>query len=284
MKKTLIAAASGIALAFTAAPAAAQDEPSAAELEALGDMFGDIFGAAEPLTAEQEARVPAAKMVVAKLFPEGTYAKMMDETMRPMFDSMFGSALGGPAMTVGQLTGLSPLDLAEVDEAKLAEAAQLLDPNAAERNKAVGDMTINLITEIVADIEPAYRAGLARAYAVRFTQAELTDLSAYFSTPVGSKYAAESFLVYADPQVMSTMNEMMPAMMEKMPDMMGGIAEIVEQYPEGRKFSELSEAEQSQLATLLGVDADQLASSEPYSSDVELFEVEEAAVEDADEN
>ncbi|MEL6877013.1 MAG: DUF2059 domain-containing protein [Pseudomonadota bacterium] len=266
MKKTLIAAASGLALAFTATPAAAQDAEATAEMEALSGMFGDMFGAADPLTAEQQVRVPAAKLVVAKLFPEGTYVKMMDETMRPMFEQMFGGALGGPAMTVGQLTGLSPLDLAGVDEAKLAEAAQLLDPNGAERNKAVGDMTINLISEIVVDIEPAYRAGLARAYAVRFTEAELTDMYAYFSTPVGSKYAAESFLVYADPQVMQAMNEMMPAMMERMPDMIGSIGEITEQFPVGRKFSELSESEQSQLAGLLGVSAEELATSEPAAA------------------
>ncbi len=267
MKKTILAAASGIALAFTAAPAAAQDEPTAAELEALGGLFGDMFGSADPLTAEQELRVPAAKLVVTKLFPEGTYAKMMDETMRPVFEQMFGGAIGGPGLTVGQLTGLSPLDLAEVDEADLAEAAQLLDPNGAERNKAIGDMTINLIGEIVVDIEPAYRAGLARAYAVRFTGAELADMNAYFSTPIGSKYAAESFLIFADPQVMQAMNEMMPAMMERMPEMMGSISEITEQFPVGRKFSELSESEQSQLAGLLGVSADELATSEPAAAD-----------------
>lgn len=280
MKKTLIAAASGLALAFTTVPAAAQDEaPTAEELDAISGMFGDMFGSADPLTPEQEARVPAAQAVVLKLFPEGTYAKMMDETMRPMLDGMLGGVMGGPGMTIGQLTGLSPFDLAGVDEANLEEAAQLLDPQAAERNKAIGDMTINLISEIVVDFEPAYRAGLARAYATRFTESELSELSTYFSTPVGSKYAAESFLVFADPQVMSAMNEMMPAMMERLPGMMGSITEITGQYPEGRKYSDLEPAEQARLAELLGVSEETLAANEPASADD--VGSEEGASEDA---
>ncbi len=267
MKKTLLAAVAGLSIAFTATPAAAQDDVTAAELEALSGMFGDMFGSAEPLTEEQTARVPAAMLVVAKLFPEGTYAKMMDETMRPMFEGMFGGMMGGPGIALGQLTGLSPSQLANVEQDKLVEALQLLDPQAEERNRAVGEMTINIISDVVVEIEPAYRAGLARAYAIRFTEEELTELSTYFATPVGSKYAAESFLVFADPQVMSTMNEMMPTVMEKLPDMMGSISEIAEQYGEGRKFSTLSADEQAQLASLLGVTRDELAASEPATAD-----------------
>ncbi|MEO0871685.1 MAG: hypothetical protein AAFY19_06945 [Pseudomonadota bacterium] len=268
MKRFLAAAASALSLTL-AAPLSAQDEtaPSDAEvqqeLDALGGMFGDIFGTADPLTPEQEARVPAAQSVVLKLFPEGTYAKMMNETLAPMMDGIMGNIVGTPAIALMELTGLPPSALSNVDEAKLTEAVALLDPNAAERNAEIGRVTLEMVSGIVAKIEPSYRAGLTRAYAVRFTEAELVDLDAYFATPVGRKYAGESFLIFADPQVMASMNEMMPMMMETMPTMMGEIGALAEKYPKGRTFSQLSAEEQDQLAALLDTTLEDLAASEP---------------------
>ena len=285
MKRILTTSLSALALATSAPAFAAQDEAASSdeaelqkELDAVGDMFGDMFGTAEPLTAEQEARVPMAQQVVLKLFPEGTYSKMMEETMAPMMDGLLGSIAGSPAVTLLELTGLPPSQLNAVDEANQAEAVALLDPNASARNAEIGDTMMPLITDIVVQIEPSYRSGLARAYAVRFTEAELTDLDTYFATPVGQKYAAESFLIFADPQVMSSMNEMMPAVMEAMPAMMGDIGGIAEKYPKGRTFSALSSEEQTQLASLLGTTLENLAAVEPET--VEVSEEEEWVVEE----
>ena len=285
MKRILTTSLSALALATSAPAFAAQDEAASSdeaelqkELDAVGDMFGDMFGTAEPLTAEQEARVPMAQQVVLKLFPEGTYSKMMEETMAPMMDGLLGSIAGSPAVTLLELTGLPPSQLNAVDEANQAEAVALLDPNASARNAEIGDTMMTLITDIVVQIEPSYRSGLARAYAVRFTEAELTDLDTYFATPVGQKYAAESFLIFADPQVMSSMNEMMPAVMEAMPAMMGDIGGIAEKYPKGRTFSALSSEEQTQLASLLGTTLENLAAVEPET--VEVSEEEEWVVEE----
>ncbi|MEO0688778.1 MAG: DUF2059 domain-containing protein [Pseudomonadota bacterium] len=275
MKRILTTSLSALALATSAPAFAAQDEAATTEdtelqkeLDAVGDLFGDMFGTAEPLTVEQEARVPMAQQVVLKLFPEGTYSKMMEETMAPMMEGLLGSIAGSPAVTLLELTGLAPSQLNTVEEANLAEAVALLDPNASARNAEIGDTMMTLITDIVVQIEPSYRAGLARAYAVRFTEAELTDLNAYFGTPVGQKYAAESFLIFADPQVMSSMNEMMPAVMEAMPAMMGDIGGIAEKYPKGRTFSSLSADEQNQLAALLDTTLEDLAAAEPEAAEV----------------
>ena len=268
MKRIFAATTCALALTF-AAPAVAQDDGASTsaevdkEIAAMSAMFGDIFGTADPLTAEQEARVPSAQSVVMKLFPEGTYAKMMNETLAPMFDQMFTSMGMTPGLMLVELPGLPPSAMAEVDEADLQSAIDLLDPNASERNSDIAKMTLDLITGIVVEIEPSYRAGLARAFAVRFSEDELADLDAYFATPVGSKYASESFLIYADPQVMSAMNEMMPKMMEAMPSMIGSIGEIAQKYPKGRTFSALSNEEQEKLAALLGATLEDLAASEP---------------------
>lgn len=269
MLKGLVFATLASVTALTATPALADahtdtsNEAIERELSAMGDLFGDMFGTAEPLTPEQEARVPMAQSVVIKLFPEGTYVKMMDEAMGPMMDSMLGNIAGSPAILLMEMTGLSPSELSDIDNARLEAAVELLDPGAKARNAEIADMSMSLMSDIVVQIEPSYRAGLARAYAVRFTEAELTELDAYFATPVGSKYAAESFLIFADPQVMSAMNQMMPAVMEAMPAMMGDIGDIGARYPKGRTFSDLSSAEQDKLASLLGVTLEELAASEP---------------------
>ncbi len=253
------------------APSFAEEELGEDELGAFGDLFaglfGDMFGEAEPLTEEQEARMPMAMQVVAKLFPEGTYAQMMDETMKPMFDGIMGGIGGSPALLLSDITGIDPITLNQIDKEDLEQALDLLDPQAEMRNDAIAGLTMELMVDVVADIEPSYRMGLARAYAIRFTAEELTGLDAFFATELGGKYAAESFLIYADPQVMSAMNEMMPAVMEKMPEMMVGIFALMEEFPEGRSFSELDASERSLLADLLGVTEQELADNEPVGED-----------------
>lgn len=273
MKRVILAATAGLALTVMPAPAFAQSsEPSAEELEALGSLFGDMFGTAEPLSPEEEARLGAAMVVVTKLFPEGTYAKMMNESMAPMMEGMLGGLGGSPAITLGALTGIDPFTLTSVEDEKLAEAVALLDPAAAQRNAAMSDAMFNLISEVVVEVEPAYRSGLARAYAVRFSAKELADLSAYFDTPVGKKYAAESFLIFADPQVMASMNEIMPAMMQRMPSIMEMMESSAAQFPEGRTFSSLSAEERAKLASLLGVSEEELAEVEPMTRSTSSFE------------
>ncbi len=266
-KRTVLNAVLGLSLAISGPSALAQkveSEPLTAEdADALAGLFGDLFDPAEPLTPEQEARLPEAMQVIAQIMPEGTLARMMDETMGPMMQGMMSDMIGSPAIMLAQLTGLSPVQLGELDDVSLAEALALLDPDAEARNIAMGEVTFGIVSEVMAEVEPSYRAGLARAYAVRFSKEELLDLNAYFSTPVGSKYAAESYLIFADPQVMASMNEMMPNMMRRFPEMTEAIAAVAAQYPDNRTFSALNEEEKKRLSDLLGVSLNALEMSEP---------------------
>jgi hypothetical protein len=281
MKRPLLAVACGFALTLGAIPASAQnvqsEDLSAAELVALGSMFGDMFGTAEPLTQEEELRVPLAMQVVSKLMPLGTLGRVMDEAMAPMMDGMLGNFEAAPAIALSGLTGIGPIELSEVDEKNLEEAMALLDPDAAERNAAINGAFFELISEVMVEVEPAYRAGLARAYATRFTKEELLDLNAYFATEIGTKFAAESYIIYTDPQVMSSMNEMMPAVMQRMPGIMETITETSEKFPQGRSYSDLTDGEKSRLADLLGVSEDELSESEPAQPDAEIEDAYEEA-------
>ena len=253
MKKVAILV-SALALGVSQ-PALAQDP--APDFSALSSAMGEMFKA-EPLTAEQQARVPQAEEVVAQLFPAGTYRKMMDQMMGPMMDGIMGSIQNVPLADLARLGGVDESALAAMGDAKLGELSAILDPAYEERNRIMGQVSVDMVTRLMDRIEPGYRAGLARAYASRFTVAELAELKQFFATPTGARYAAESMLIYADPQVMSAMNEMMPAMFEMMPGMMEEMTSKTAHLPPARSAADLSDAELAKLAEIFGVPADEL--------------------------
>lgn len=261
------ATASLTALALTPQPLAAQEVAPAAEGDAIGDVMAGVFGQAEPLSAAQQARMPAAEQVVARIFPPGTYARMMNDTMKPMMDNVMGSFMDVPMSEIAKLSGLTEDQLPPMGEGTLGEVAAILDPAFRARNKLMSDMTMQLVADVMEEIEPSYRAGLARAYAARFTEAELADLAAYFVTPIGAKYAGESMLINTDPQVMATMNEMVPAMMRLMPELMAKANEARAKLPPPRTFSDLSPGEQTRLAELFGVTVETLQANEPEADE-----------------
>ncbi|RXZ64840.1 DUF2059 domain-containing protein [Pelagerythrobacter rhizovicinus] len=258
MKNGILAAI----MLFAAAPALAQDEsqpPANAshDVEALASAFGEMFPA-EPLTPEQEARLPMAQAVVAHIFPPGTYARMMEEMMGPMMDSILGSMAQIPVAQLAAIAGMEQSQVAAMGEAKLGEVMAIVDPAHERRSAVASDVMVEMLGDVMERIEPSYREGLARAYATRFDPVDLAELDRFFQTPVGSRYAAESMLIFADPQVMSAMNEAMPAVLEMMPAMMERMQQRMEDLPEPRALSDLSDAELQRLSELLGVPAEEL--------------------------
>ena len=248
----LLAGIVGLALAQ---PASAQD--SAPDFSNLAASMGEVFKA-EPLTPEQQARVPQAERVVAQLFPPGTYRKMMDQMMGPVIDGIMSQVGQVPLADIARISGVDEAALAGMGEASLNEIAAILDPAFEERNRISGQVSLDMMTRLMERIEPSYRAGLARAFATRFSDSELAELQLFFGTPVGSRYAAESMLIYADPQVMAAMNELMPAMFEMMPGMIEEMQAKTAHLPPARNPSELSDEELTRLEQLLGLTEEEL--------------------------
>lgn len=250
----MIAGALALGLAQPAMAQAPQPDPSG-----LAAAMGQVFQA-EPLTPEQEARLPQAQAVVGQLFPPGTYRKMMDQMMGPMMDGIMGQMGQLPLAEMARLGGVDEATLAGMGDATLGEIAAILDPAFEERNRITGQVSLAMVSRLMDRIEPSYRAGLARAFATRFSVGELEELGRFFSTPVGARYAQESMLIYADPQVMSAMNEMMPAMFELMPGMIEEMQTATAHLPPARKPDELSDAELARLAALFGTNPAEIRS------------------------
>ena len=228
----------------------AMDE--AAVLAVMSGMFQ-----AEPLTAEQEARLPAATAIVATMMPEGFYGElmrdMMEKTMRPMM-AMFSE----PDFILASRLTLDEAAIAELGDAEKKELLTMLDPAWDQRADTMVNAMVANMGGAYAAVEPPVRAGLAKAYAVRFDEAQLADISSFFATPTGGEFARQSMALFADPQVMGATMEAMPEMIGSITEMETSMLAALESLPAERDYADLSAAQRARMADLLGVEPDAL--------------------------
>ena len=219
-------------------------------------MMSGLFQA-EPLTAEQEARLPAATAIVATMMPEGFYGEimrdMMEKTMRPMM-AMFSE----PDFILASRLTLDEAALADLSDAEKQELLTMLDPAWDQRADTMVDALVSNMGGAFAAVEPPVRAGLAKAYAVRFDEAQLADISAFFATPTGGEFARQSMALFADPQVMGATMEAMPEMIGSFTEMETAMEAALESLPAERDYADLSMAQRARMADLLGVEPDAL--------------------------
>src|SRR3546814_18345569 len=86
----------------------------------------------------------------------------------------------------------------------------MFDPHRKEREEQITKVIKPLISEALADMEPPMRDGLAKAYARKFTGAQLTDLNSFLATPTAKLYADEWLALQADPEVMVAVIQAVP--------------------------------------------------------------------------
>lgn len=263
ISRRILAAAAGLAaFALIPQPLAAQDERNSEgiSIEPMADLFAGLFQA-DPLTPEQEARLPAAGVLVATMLPEGFYAEMMTEVMDGMLGPMLGMFNGetGATIVLQSRLDLAPEALEQVSEEQKVELATLLDPGFAERGEVMGKLLGGVMTKAAVLIEPLFREGMTKAYAARFDEAQLADIGTFFATPTGQLYARESIRLMADPQVMGASMQAMPAMMGDIGTITAELETVMAALPPEKAFEDHAPAERARLAAVLGVDESDLA-------------------------
>ena len=262
MKKIVNAMAA--AALVCAVPAAAQEDPehsqsalSPGELDEFAGMMAGLFQT-EPLTEEQNARLPAAQAVVGEMMPDGFYgemmAGMMDKMLRPML-TMFSQ----PEFVLGARLTVDAETIEALEEAEQAELTAMLDPAYQARGDAMVAVLTSRMGGMFTAMEGPMREGLSKAYAVRFDDAQLADIAAFFATPTGGEYARESMALFADPQVMQASMQALPAMMSGFGDIESAMREAMAALPAERGYGDLTEAQRERMAELLDVDPAQLA-------------------------
>jgi hypothetical protein len=270
--RALLAACAGIVLLTAPATLAAQDASAEAatmddgsaaaptganaELAAITDMFSGMF-IAEPLDPEQEARLPAAQQLIAKVIPEGTMAEMMDKVFDGLLGPMMAQAPSGAATTLARQLGLSPYEM-NLDDQQVAELASLFDPAWEERQQREMATLPDMMKDIMGLMEPGMRKAMAELYAIRFSADELAEIDAFFSTGTGGKYARESFLMASDPRIMASTMEAMPALMGSIGDMEKRMTDSVADLPPVRSFADLSPDERAKVAQMTGYSVEEI--------------------------
>jgi len=262
MKKIVNAMAA--AALVCAVPAAAQEDlehsesaMSPGDLDEFAGMMAGLFQT-EPLTEEQNARLPAAQAVVGEMMPDGFYgemmAGMMDKMLRPML-TMFSQ----PEFVLGARLAVDAETIEALEEGEQAELTAMLDPAYQARGDAMVAVLTSRMGGMFTAMEGPMREGLSKAYAVRFDDAQLADIATFFATPTGGEYARESMALFADPQVMQASMQALPAMMRGFGDIESAMREAMAALPAERGYGDLTEAQRERLAELLDVDPAQLA-------------------------
>lgn len=239
-----------IDIAAEEAPVAA--DPSKAMMDSIMSMFGNIFDTSKLPPPEPE-RLKLAEVTASRLLPDGAYAKMVNDMISniamPMLNAM-------PGLTDAQITAKTGAS-SEAVEALSAESKEavtlIIDPNYRKRGEQLMSIMTPVINDLMAELEPAMRVGLSRAYARKFSAAELNGINSFFATPTGASYARESFALQADPEVLQAMFKAIPAMVGKVTGDEKALKAKFDALPKERKLSEMSDAELKKLATLLGV-------------------------------
>jgi hypothetical protein len=190
---------------------------------------------AAPATPVDPARLTAARPVAVKLWPLGTYKRMMSSTMDRMMDAMMSSMFD---MKVSNLAGMAGGDAAETAEAKealgdatMGQMATAADPHFAERTKIATRVMFDEMGTLFAQAEPAVQDAVAHGLARRFTTAELAEISAFFATPVGARYASDSMLLAMEPEMVSAMTKFVPDFMKAMPEIMKKVEKATAHLP-----------------------------------------------------
>lgn len=168
------------------------------------------------------ARLAAAQKAVAALVPEGVYVRMMRDQYPAMMEVMMREMMGMKGSEFGQ---------GDANGKTMAELARQHDPAFEERMRIMTGIMGQEMGTVMGQMEPGVRAGLARAFARRFTAAQLADMNAFFLTPSGKAFANDYLLMFADPEMMREMTKLAPEMMRAMPAIMDKVKKATAHLP-----------------------------------------------------
>ena len=270
MKRPFLAVVSAAAISLLAMPVSAQAPSDTSELSEptgsmdtqmaeLGEMFAGMFET-EPLTPEQEARLPAAAELTAIMLPEGFYSEMMTEMMDGFMSPLAGmmSSKEIASIALSSRLAIDPATIEALSDEEQLELVRMLDPGFDQRGSLMTDLLGSMLQETAILVEPLFREGMTRAYAARFDERQLADINAFFATPTGRIYASESMKLMADPQVMSASMQAMPVLMSRMGDMGSQIERAMAALPGEKALSDLTAGERARMSALLGVEQAEL--------------------------
>lgn len=163
-------------------------------------------------TATSEAAVPAvdpvrlaaARLLIDQIFPPATREQMMNGMMAAMTANIRQPLMANPEFA----------------------AAVNKDPRVKTIFDAFVARQFARSTQVLNANLPGMADAMAHAYARRFDISQLHDLSAFFSTPTGKVYTANSMTIMSDPDIAAWQRNIMT---QSMKTVQSDIADLVKQ-------------------------------------------------------
>lgn len=207
---------------------------------------------AEPTTAIDPAQLAKAEVTATAMMPAGSMEKMMGPLFDQMGKQMSSSMFDIPITTIARIGGLDRDAAAALGQATLSEVMAIIDPAFDQRMSAMMTALGREIGPLMAQFEPDMRTAMARAFALKYSAAELDDINAFLATPTGARFGAGFMALAADPEYLKAMEVMMPRMMQAMPAVMEKVMASAKDIAPMRSYDDLTAAEKQRIANLLG--------------------------------
>lgn len=232
-------------------------DPTKSLLDGVMAIFAGMFDTSK-LEPVDPARLKLAEVTAAKLLPTGAYAKIMEDMIGNILTPLFADMPGITDFKISSVTGVSYDDVEKLTPEQKDAIGELIDPFGKQR----GEQTIAIVKPMLSDamiqLEPPIRQGMSRAYARRFSVAELNAINRFFATPTGAAFAQESFRLQADPEVLQASFKALPTLLTGFKGKEAEVTAKFEALPKEKKLADLSPAEMQKLAALLGTSVQSL--------------------------
>lgn len=168
-------------------------------------MIALALGMASPALAQSQsqsqaadpdpARLTAARALIEVVMPAAMRDQMIEQTTSAMLTNVTQGMVGSPQMKAA---------FAQEPRAEAVFKRYIARQQAATRSIMQANM-------------PDMLVAMTRAYARRFTVAQLGEARAFFATPTGQAYVLQAPQVMADPDVGAWMQTMVTASMARVP-------------------------------------------------------------------
>lgn len=231
----------------------------------------------------EPGRLTLAQKTMSALIPAGSLEKMIDNLYGKMFKTIMGEFGGQSDLMLSIQTGVESDQIAKLDEATKGKVADMFDPHRKEREDQITKVIKPLISEVLGDMEPPMREGMSKAYARRFTAAQLTDLNGFLATPTGTLYANEWMALQADPEVMVAVVKAVPPLITKFIDRAPELEKDFKDLPKEKQLSDFDDKELAKLAKLMKVDVKVLKEQRDMWKTDSVEATDAVAVEAADD-
>lgn len=158
-------------------------------------------------------RIAAARPVIDKLWPLGSFRSMMDGDKQALADTLIA------VMFDIKIEEMFPdKGIREHERGKsLGELTFSKDPHFRERTQILTKLTLDEMLPILEKVEPSVREGLTIRYAGQYTPAQLRELDKFLSTPTGKIYAKNWLTNLYNPGMVQALRHFFPDFIKAIP-------------------------------------------------------------------